>query len=159
MRGFVAFRPRSTQHVPLHLAPVPAGFPSPAEDYQDAGLELNEHLVRDPAATFFARASGDSMLGAGIHSGDILVVDRSLEPAHGRVVVATINGELTVKRLRNIGGRIRLVAENPACAPLESSADSEVEVWGVVTWVIHKLEVLFSQPSPGRATAKAIQAR
>ncbi len=139
MRGFVAFRPRSTQRMPAHLAPVPAGFPSPAEDYQDASQDFNEHLVRNPATTFFARTSGDSMLGAGIQSGDILVVDRSLEPVHGRVVVAAINGELTVKRMRKVGDRIRLVAENPAYAPLEPGPESQVEYWGVVTWVIHRM--------------------
>lgn len=139
MRGFVAFRPRSTQHMPTHLAPVPAGCSSPAEDCQDASPDFDEHLVRNPAATFFARTSGDSMLGAGIHSGDILVVDRSLEPAHGRVVVAAVDGELTVKRMYKVDGRVRLVAENPAHAPLEPGPESQVEYWGVVTWVIHRL--------------------
>src|SRR5471030_2397814 len=87
---------------PLFAARVPAGFPSPADDYIERSLDLNEHLIRHPAATFFVRASGDSMTGS-IHSGDLLVVDRSLEAADGSVVIAVIDGELTVKRLRRRG--------------------------------------------------------
>ena len=84
------------------------------------------------------RASGDSMRDAGIHSGDILVVDRALEPTHGRVVIAALDGELTVKRLRHTGGRLFLVPENPDYAPLEVSPEASFEIWGVVTFVIHR---------------------
>lgn len=139
MRGFVAFQPRDTAHVSSWMTPMSMGFPLTAEDCREASLEQNGHLVRDPSTTFFARTSGDSMLGAGIRSGDILVVDRSLEPEHGRVVVAAIDGELTVKRLRKLGGRIRLMTENPAHASVELDPESKVEIQGVVTWVIHTL--------------------
>jgi DNA polymerase V len=130
---------RRALSLPLLLASVPAGFPSPADDYLDTALDLNDYVVRNPAATFFMRASGESMLGAGIHSGDILVVDRSLEPLQGRVVVAAVNGELTVKRLRRTGRHIRLVAENPAFPAIEPDPESQVDIWGVVTYVIHKV--------------------
>ena len=95
----------SATSLPLYLAPVAAGFPSPAEDYQDRRLDLHEHLVRNHAATFFLRASGDSMIRAGILDGDLLVVDRSLVPGNGSVVIAAVEGELTVKYLAKMRGR------------------------------------------------------
>lgn len=124
---------------PLALDSIAAGFPSPAEDYTDRELDLNEHLVRHPSATFFVRAAGDSMQQAGIHSGDILVVDRALEAGDGSVVVAVIHGELTVKRLRIRHDRLWLVPENPDFPPMEISEDMDFEVWGVVTHAIHSL--------------------
>ena len=90
-----------------------AGFPSPADDYLEGALDLNEHLIRYPAATFFLRVIGDSMVGAGIHSGDLLIVDRSINPVDGRIVIAIIDGELTVKRLSQQHGKVRLISENP----------------------------------------------
>ncbi|MYL84774.1 translesion error-prone DNA polymerase V autoproteolytic subunit [Desulfovibrio aerotolerans] len=141
MRPYFAITPvaaRSRLPLPLYLAPVSAGFPSPAEDYLDKALDLNELLIAHPAATFYVRASGDSMRDAGIHSGDILVVDRAVEPTHGRVVIAALDGELTVKRLRYTGGRLFLVPENPDYAPLEVSPEASFEIWGVVTFVIHR---------------------
>jgi DNA polymerase V len=124
---------------PPFLTPVSAGFPSPADDYIDQRLNLNDHLVRNPAATFFVRVSGDSMIGAGIHSGDILVVDRSLEPKEERVVIAVIDGELTVKRLRRVDGRLLLAPENSRYRPIIIANESQLEIWGVVTAVIHTL--------------------
>ena len=121
---------------PLFAAPVPAGFPSPADDYIERSLDLNEHLIKHPAATFFVRASGDSMIGS-IHSGDLLVVDRAKEPTDGSVVVAVIDGELTVKRLRKRGEKLALESDNPAFAPLSIHDEADVIVWGVVTNVIH----------------------
>ena len=125
--------------IPLYACGVSAGFPSPADDYQEGALDLNEHLVNQPAATFFVRARGDSMEGAGIHDGDLLVVDRSLEAKAGRVVIAALNGELTVKRLARTEGRLRLEAENPAYGPIEFNDGDDVHLWGVVTNVIHAL--------------------
>ena len=101
---------------PLYACGVSAGFPSPADDYAEGALDLNAHLVREPAATF-ARARGDSMIGAGIHDGDLLVVDRSLPAEDGKVVVVSINGELTVKRMRREKGITWLVPENPDYPP------------------------------------------
>ncbi|HDP79970.1 MAG TPA: translesion error-prone DNA polymerase V autoproteolytic subunit [Spirochaetes bacterium] len=124
---------------PLLVSSVRAGFPSPADDYIDRALDLNELVVRHPAATFYVRASGDSMTGAGIHSGDILVVDRSLEPVHNSVVIAALDGELTVKRLVREGRRIILAPENPAYDAIEVPPGSGFEVWGVVTYVLHRV--------------------
>ncbi|NMQ18897.1 translesion error-prone DNA polymerase V autoproteolytic subunit [Candidatus Competibacter phosphatis] len=123
----------------LYAARVPAGFPSPADDDVEGRLDLNQHLIRHPAATFFVRVSGESMLGAGIHPGDLLVVDRALEPAHGKVVIAVVNGELTVKRLCIRDGQVRLLAENERYAPIVLSGDMDLQIWGVVTNVIHPL--------------------
>jgi len=124
--------------LPLYLAPVQAGFPSPAEDYIDQTLDLNDQLVRHPAATFFVRVTGQSMRDANIHPGDILVVDRALEAQNGTIVVAALDGELTVKRLRHKDGRLLLVPDNPDFAPLEVSPEASFTVWGVVTYIIHK---------------------
>lgn len=129
--------------LPLFLAGVQAGFPSPADDFIDKRLDLNEHLIQHPAATFFVRAVGESMLGAGIHDGDLLIVDRAVEAQAGRIVIAAVNGDLTVKRLERRGGRLLLVPANPDYPPMDvtEAMDSGegFEVWGVVTCVIHKL--------------------
>ena len=131
---------RSTKWArPLFLASVSAGFPSPAEDYIEGRLDLNRHLIKHPAATFFVRVAGDSMIGAGIHPGDILVVDRALEPQDSNVVIAVIDGELTVKRISQRQGKLFLVPDNQAYEPLEILEEMEFEVWGVVTSVIHNL--------------------
>ncbi len=116
---------------------VEAGFPSPADDYLEGTLDLNEHLIRRPAATFFLRVSGDSMTGAGIYPGDILIVDRSLTPADGRIVIAVVDGELTVKRLSRQHGRIRLLPENPRYPPIDITAEQDLRVWGVVVHAVH----------------------
>jgi len=118
---------------------VRAGFPSPAEDYAEKRIDLNRQLVKHPAATFLVRVAGDSMTGAGIHSGDVLVVDRSERVRDGQVVVAVVNGELVVKRLTFKGGSAALLAENPAYGPLPVDEHADVRVWGVVKHVIHSL--------------------
>ena len=125
--------------LPLYAAGVSAGFPSPADDYVESALDLNEHLVREPAATFFVRAQGESMIGAGIHDGDLLIVDRSAETTNGKVVIASINGELTVKRYLHRNGKAWLVPENPAYKALLLNEGDDVRMWGVVTNVIHPL--------------------
>ena len=135
----VAAAPAGRDGPPLYLAPVEAGFPSPAEDYLDRKLDLHEHLVRNEAATFFLRAHGQSMLGAGIHDGDLLVVDRSVDAGHRKVVIAALDGELTVKRLLRRGGRVLLAPENPQFEPIDITEREYVHIWGVVTYVIHKL--------------------
>ena len=124
---------------PLFLSGVSAGFPSPADDYLDRNLDLNEHLVKNPAATFFVRVAGDSMTGAGINDNDILVVDRSLEPCSGSIVIAVVNGELTVKRLLKSKNSCRLTAENAAYPDLEINEETPLEIWGVATYAIHSL--------------------
>jgi len=123
--------------LPLFTGKVAAGFPSPADDYIEKNLDLNELLVQKPAATFFVRAQGESMLGAGIHPNDILVVDRSLEPVAGKIVICALNGELTVKRLERENRQWTLKAENPDYADIAIHEDLELVIWGVVTNVIH----------------------
>ena len=118
---------------PQMSSSVSAGFPSPAADYVEASLDLNELLVKHPAATFFVRCSGDSMTGAGIYQGDILVVDRSVEPRDGMIVVAAIGGEFTVKRLSIKEGEAWLMPENPAYKPIKAGEGVELAIWGVVT--------------------------
>lgn len=128
-----------THALPLFSSRVSAGFPSPADDFLERKLDLNEHLIKHPAATFFVRATGDSMIGAGIHSGDLLVVDRSLTPRNDHIVIAVLEGELTVKRLCQKAGRVFLVAENKEYKPIEVTEENNFNVWGVVTSVIHDL--------------------
>jgi len=135
------YRPRLSgkRKQPIFAAQVPAGFPSPAADYSQDKLDLNRHLIKNPAATFFVRAGGDSMIGAGIHHDDLLVVDRSMEPKDKNVVIAVINGELTVKRIRIRNKKITLVPENNDYASQQVTPDAQFEIWGVVTNVIHRL--------------------
>ena len=124
---------------PLFVESVSAGFPSPAEDYIEGQLDLNKHLIKRPAATYFVRVTGDSMIGAGIHSGDLLIVDRSLEARDKSVVIANVNGELTVKRIRLQNGKVTLVAENENYPSREIDQETAFEIWGVVKHVIHSL--------------------
>ena len=126
--------------LPLFGTRVPAGFPSPADDYVEGRLDLNEYLIRHPAATFYVRVTGESMLGAGIHPGDLVVVDRALAPTHGRIVIAVVDGELTLKRLHlNAGGAVQLRSENLNYPPLILTEAMERAIWGVVTGVVRRL--------------------
>ena len=124
--------------IPLFSDAVPAGFPSPATDYCERKLDLNELCIQHPAATYFVRAQGDSMIEAGIFPGDVLVVDRSLSASHGDIVIASVNGELMVKRLE-IEPKLRLVAMNRLHAPIEFPDEADLEIFGVATTVIHSL--------------------
>lgn len=123
--------------LPFFATTVQAGFPSPADDYLEGALDLNEHLIRRPAATFFLRVLGESMTGASIHSGDLLIVDRSIHPTDGRIVIAIIDSELTVKRLSQQRGKVRLMPENPRYLPIEIRDGQDLQIWGVVIHVIH----------------------
>ncbi|QPN59233.1 translesion error-prone DNA polymerase V autoproteolytic subunit [Synechococcus sp. CBW1002] len=125
--------------LPLAAEAVAAGFPSPADDYMEAAIDLNEVLIRHPSSTFFLRVSGDSMIGAGIHHGDLLIVDRSLEPRPGRIVVAVLEGAFTLKRLVRQQGRWLLEAAHPAYPLLELGAADDDRLWGVAIHVIHPL--------------------
>ena len=121
----------------LYESKVAAGFPVPASDFTEGKLDLNQYLIKNPSATFFVRVSGDSMLGAGIHPDDILIVDRSLTPTNGKIVIAVLDGDLTVKRLRQDGKQIYLMPENPNFQPITVNDDADFQIWGVVTNVIH----------------------
>ena len=133
------FVPKSAASIklPLYLSPIRAGFPSPADDYIEKQLDLNDHLIKHPAATFILKATGNSMINAGIFPGDLLIVDRSLEAVNNKIVVAVLNGEFTVKRLRKRQGRITLLAENPNFPPIEIPDEADFEIWGVVAHVLH----------------------
>lgn len=132
-------RQRRLQPLPVYLSRVPAGFPSPADDYVERRLDLNEHLIQRESSTFFVRVAGHSMRGAGIHDGDLLVVDRAVEPTDGAIVVAALDGELTVKRYRQHDGKPYLVPENDRHAPISIQPGQDLVVWGVVQHVIHEV--------------------
>lgn len=118
---------------------MPSNFPSPADDYIDKRLNLNDLLIQHPESTFFVTAEGNSMIGAGIHSGDILIVDRSINAQHGKIAIIALNGELTVKRLIYKNKELYLMPENSRFNPIKITKEMNMEVWGVVTSVIHKL--------------------
>lgn len=126
--------------IPFYESRVAAGFPSPASDGQEGEIDLNTMLVRHPASTFLVRVQGESMIGAGIHPNDVLVVDRSIQATNGKVVIAVIDGEMTVKRLSRRQGRVLLLPENPSFPPIEISEQQAFMVWGVVTSVIHSVD-------------------
>lgn len=119
---------------------ISAGFPSPADDYNERKLDLNDLLIKHPEATFFAKASGDSMIGARIHDGDMLIIDRSVAASDGKIVIAVVNGELTVKRFKLIGRSAQLHSENPKYAPVILCEGDNISIWGVVTNVVHSCD-------------------
>ncbi|ADF61797.1 DNA polymerase V UmuD [Enterobacter cloacae subsp. cloacae ATCC 13047] len=114
---------------------MPCGFPSPAQDYVEDSLDLNKLVIKHPSATYFVRVSGDSMIGAGISHGDLLVVDRSLTAVHGDIVIAAVAGEFTVKELQT-HPRLQLIPHNPDYAPVFFAAEDELEIFGVVTFTL-----------------------
>jgi len=132
---------KKTEKIPLFSDLVAAGFPSPATDFCEAKLDLNELCIKHPAATYFVRAQGDSMIEAGIYPDDVMVVDRTLTAKHGDIVIAAFNGELTVKKLET-KPQLRLVPMNKAYAPINIPEETELEIFGVATTVIHSLRNL-----------------
>lgn len=129
--------PKNTRTLDLFLTPVAAGFPSPASDYIDKSIDLNEILIKNKVASFLVKAMGDSMVNAGIFSGDILIVDKSITPENKNIVVAILNGEFTVKRLIKEKQKVLLQPENIKYKPIEINAEDDFKIWGVVTFVIH----------------------
>jgi len=129
---------RFTQHdIPTANA---TGFGAAADDYMERGIDLNEQLIRNKPATFFMRVSGDAMTGAGIFNGDVVIVDRSVKAANGKVIIATLNGEMLIRRFEKNFNKIRLVPETPKLSPIDVDlSGAEFSVWGVVTYVIHSL--------------------
>jgi len=118
---------------------VPAGFPSPAEDFLEKRLDLNEYLIKNKSATFLIKVNGDSMVNAGIFDGDILVIDRSVEPCDNKIVLGILNGEFTVKRIKTKGKKLLLIPESENYSPIEVTNEMEFQIWGVVTYAIHKI--------------------
>ena len=126
-------------NLPLYSCKISAGFPSPADDHLEKNLDLNSYLIKNPTATFFVRVNGDSMINAGIHDNDILIVDRSLKPSHGKIVIAVVDGQMTVKRLFKRSGKLILMPENKHFKPIEITDSMTVEIWGVVVTAIHSV--------------------
>ncbi len=126
--------------LPFFLSKVPGGFPSPADDYLEGELDLNELLIQHPAATFFVRLAGDSMIKTGLFDGDILIVDRAVKARHRQIVVAVVDGEMTVKRLFSRAGRVELHPENPAYPPIVIGEGREFSIWGVVVGSVRQFK-------------------
>jgi DNA polymerase V len=124
--------------IPLFESGVSAGFPSPADDYLDLPIDLNEFLIKHPTATFYVRVKGNSMEGAGIRNGDLLIVDRAEEPRNKSIVLGVIDGEFTVKRIKKKGSDLYLMPDNPEFKPIKINDNMNFQVWGVVTYVVHK---------------------
>ena len=125
--------------IPLLTDSVSAGFPSPADDYTEENIDLNEHLIRNPFSTFFLRVKGDSMINSGIHDKDLIIVDKSLNPKPGNIVIAMIDGEFTVKRFSIKNNKLYLKAENRNYPDFNLEDYSDVHIWGVVIYSIHTL--------------------
>ncbi|KAA6232521.1 LexA family protein [Chlorobium phaeovibrioides] len=134
------YTPDFSTPLPLPIAGsgVSAGFPSPAEDHEELVLDLNKALIKHPAATFYARVKGSSMVDAGIEDGDLLVIDKAIEPKDGAVAVCFIDGEFTVKRIALRDDGLYLIPANPAFNPVRITEENEFLVWGIVTYVIHQ---------------------
>lgn len=127
----------SSKH-PIYSTPIWAGFPSPADDYTELKLDLNKFLIKHPSATFYVKVKGDSMKGAGINDGDILVVDRAIEPKNNDIAVCVINSEFTVKRLKKTKDALFLAPENNEYKPIKVTEFNDFQVWGIVAYIIHK---------------------
>ena len=129
---------KNENKIAFYNSSIPAGFPSPAEDHIDIPLDLNEHLIRHPAATLYVYAKGNSMQNSGIYDGDLLIVDRAVEPKLKNIVIAVIDGEFTVKRISKIKNKIYLLPDNKEYQPIEIKDSSNFQIWGVVIYTIHK---------------------
>ena len=125
--------------VKLYLYSVCAGFPSPANDYLEGEIDLNRYLINNPLATFIVKSQGNCMLQAGIHSGDLLIVDRSIKPKNNSIIIASIDGELTVKRIKISGKKFLLSSDNKDYRNLKINNESDIFIWGTVTKVIHNV--------------------
>jgi DNA polymerase V len=134
------FRPEvdKLKELDLYSYQIPAGFPSPAEDFLEKRLDLNDYLIKNQTATFLVKVTGNSMINAGISDGDILVIDRSLEPADGKIILGVLNGEFTVKRVKKKDRKLFLIPENEKFKPIEVTEEMDFQAWGVVTYSIHK---------------------
>ena len=118
---------------------ISAGFPSPADDFKELRISIDQEVVRNEEATFYARVSGESMQGAGLDDGDLLVIDRSIEPKNGKIAVCYIDGEFTVKRLKVVEDGVFLIPKNPKYQPIKVTEENELIVWGIVTYVVKKV--------------------
>lgn len=131
--GYQGTKRFTQQQVPTANA---TGFGAAADDYMERGIDLNEQLIRNKPATFFMRVTGNSMINASIHDGDIVIVDRSIKPQSGKIVIAVINGEMLIRRLEKTMNKIRLIPETPKLSPIEITEFCDLQIWGVVTYII-----------------------
>lgn len=140
-QNLTMFMPKETNSIGAILIDtgISAGFPSPADDFKEERLSLDDELIKNKEATFFARVSGQSMIGAGLNDNDLLVIDRSLEPANNKIAVCFLDGEFTVKRLKVTKEGVWLLPENPNYKPIEVSEENNLVIWGIVTNVIKKV--------------------
>jgi DNA polymerase V len=129
----------SELELPYVVNGISAGFPSPADDFLDINIDLNKHLIKNPSTTFYGRVKGDSMKDAGIHDGDLLIIDKSLEPTNNKIAVCFIDGEFTVKRISIEKDVVWLIAENKNYEPIKVTKDNDLVIWGIVTTVIKNL--------------------
>ena len=136
--NFYTIEDFSLGDIPLYGDAVPAGFPSPADDYLDMDLNLHDYLVQHPSATFCVKAIGDSMVDAGIKSSDVMVIDRALTPKNNDIILAVVDGEFTVKRIKKNDDELYLIPANENYRPVKITEDMDFQVWGVVTFIIHK---------------------
>ena len=135
------FTPKKENGIGQWLAEggISAGFPSPADDFKETRISLDKELVKNKEATFYARVSGDSMVGAGLDDGDLLVIDRSKNPENGKIVICLVDGEFTVKRIKKEKDKLYLMPENKKYKPIEIREENELIIWGVVEYVIKKV--------------------
>lgn len=133
----INFRKSKKTKIKLYTTSISAGFPSPAEDHMDITLDINEYLVKHPSSTFYIYVKGDSMIDSGIFDGDLLIVDRSLEVKSNSVVVAVIDGEFTVKKIKKDSGNLYLIPQNKKYKPILLENNMDFQIWGIVTHTIH----------------------
>ena len=140
-KGIIFFKPNTEnfQKIPLAQNGVSAGFPSPADDFKELRISIDREVVKNEEATFYARVAGESMQGAGLDDGDLLVIDRSKEPQDNNIAVCFVDGEFTVKRLKVEADCIYLIPENKKYKPIRVTEDNELIIWGVVTFVVKKV--------------------
>ncbi len=129
----------TSKEIPMAFVGISAGFPSPADDFMDLSLDLNKELIKNPAATFYARVSGESMKDEGIYDGDLLVIDKSVEPYDGALAVCYVDGDFTLKRFKNMGNYALLVPANSKYQPIKVDKDNDFQIWGIVRYVIKKV--------------------
>ena len=133
----INFRKSKKTKIKLYTTSISAGFPSPAEDHMDISLDINEYLVKHPSSTFYIYVKGDSMIDSGIFDGDLLIVDRSLEVKSNSVVVAVIDGDFTVKKIKKDSGNLYLIPQNKKYKPILLENNMDFQIWGIVTHTIH----------------------
>jgi DNA polymerase V len=129
----------NSRELPFITSGIKAGFPSPAADFDETRISLDKSLVKNPDTTFYAKANGQSMKGAGIDNGDIMIIDRSLEPRNNKIAVCLIDGEFTVKRIKKTKDELLLVPENSDFQPIKITEENHLVIWGIVTYVIKKV--------------------